>query len=70
MLDVLHFTKPEIEYILENANFTEREERVFLLKNRKEGVPTIIEIAEILNCSTSTVSRDTRKIVDKIIRIL
>ena len=69
MLKIPDFTKPEIDYIKANANFTEREERLFDLKNSKEH-PSIEKCAEIMDMSVSTVSRTTKSIKKKILKIL
>lgn len=65
----LRFTVPEIEKIKKLANLTEREETLLGLKNRRIP-PTIEEIAEIMDMSVSTVTRTTRDLKDKIIKIL
>lgn len=69
MLKVPDFTKPEIDYIKENANFSEREETLFDLKNQKNP-PTIEQCAEIMDVSVSTITRTTRSIAKKIYRIM
>ena len=69
MLKIPDFTKPEIDFIKANANFTEREEILFDLKNRKNP-PSIEECAEIMEMSVSTVSRTTKSIKRKILKIL
>lgn len=65
----LRFTVPEIEYIKKYANLTEREETLLDLKNGKNP-PTIEAIAEIMDMSVSTVTRTTRDLKDKIVKIL
>lgn len=65
----LRFTVPDIEKIKRLANLTEREEVLLDLKNRKK-VPSVEEIAEIMDMSVSTVSRTTRELVKKIIKVL
>lgn len=67
MLKVPDFTKPEIDYIKENANFTKQEEQLFDLRN---GEHSLEECAEIMNVSVSTVKRINKKMKNKIIRIL
>lgn len=69
MLKIPDFTKPEIDFIKENANFTDMEEILFDLKNQKNH-PTIEQCAEIMNVSTSTVSRITKRIAKKIYKIM
>lgn len=65
----LRFTTLEIERIKKYANLTEREETLLDLKNRKR-VPSVEEIAEIMDMSVSTVSRTTRELVKKIIKVI
>lgn len=65
----LRFTVPEIDKIKKLGNLTDREEQILDLKNRKVP-PSIEEIAEIMDMSVSTVSRATRDLKDKIIKIL
>lgn len=68
-LNKLRFNTFQIEYIKKNANLTEREETLLDLKNRKL-VPSVEEIAEIMDMSVSTVTRTTRGLKDKIKEIL
>lgn len=65
----LRFTVPEIERIKKYANLTEREETLLDLKNTKKP-PSIERIAEIMDMSVSTVSRTTRELVKKIIKVI
>lgn len=64
------FIKPEIDFILENANFTEEQERVFNRLIDKKGRQSIVQISMEENISTATVSRIIKKIKKKIIRLL
>ena len=66
----LDFTKPELLYILENANFTEEEEEIFRMLTGRQGRQTIVYISFKMNMSESTVKRRIRKIKDKIKRLL
>ena len=66
----LDFTKPELEYIKENANFTIEELTIFEMLTGKYGRETIVYIADKMNLSTATVSRRIKKIKSKIKRIL
>ena len=66
----LDFTKPEIMYIKENANFTLEQEKIFDYLCSKYGRETIIYIADKMNMSESTVSRRIKQIKNKIYRIL
>lgn len=69
MANKLRFTAPDLEKIKKYANLTEREEILLDLKNGKNP-PTVEQIAEIMDMSVSTVSRTTRYLKDKIIKIL
>ncbi len=67
MLKIPDFTKPEIDFIKENANFTEQEAILFDLRN---GEHSLEECAEIMNVSVPTISRINKKMKNKIIRII
>jgi DNA-binding NarL/FixJ family response regulator len=60
------FTKPELEKIIENANFTEEEERIFKLLSRNF---TQKEIVARLCVSQRTLERRIRNIKNKIERV-
>lgn len=66
MFKIPDLTKIEINYILENANFTKNEETLFNLRNMEY---TIEMCAEEMNVSVSTVKRLNKKMLSKIIRI-
>lgn len=66
----LDFTKPELDYILENANFTIEEEQIFKMLTSKYGRASIVNIAIKMNMSESTVKRRIKQIKHKIIKIL
>ena len=68
-LNKLRFNAFDIKFIKENANLTDREEILLDLKNRKI-VPSVEEIAEIMDMSVSTVSRTTKHLKEKIMEIL
>ena len=59
-------TRPELEKILENANFTQDEENVFLLLARGK---TITEISQLENVSERTVNRKINGIRLKVSRL-
>lgn len=59
-------TKPELEQIFQNANFTEDEEAVFKLLSRGK---TITEIAQKINVCDRTVNRIAKKVYEKIDRL-
>lgn len=56
-------TKPELEVIKENANFTKDEETVFEMVSRGK---TIVEIADRMNVCERTVDRHIAKVKLKI----
>lgn len=68
----LDFTPKEHDYILENAGFTKRQREIYL--RLRDDYPyerqSIVKIANELPASTSTVSREIRRIQLKIIRIV
>lgn len=66
----LDFTKPELDYIKENANFTVEELTIFEMLTGKYGRETIVYIANKTNLSTATVSRRINKIKRKIKKLI
>ena len=64
------FTKPELDYILEKANFTIEEEQIFKMLTSKYGRASIVNISLTMNMSESTVKRRIKHIKHKIIKIL
>lgn len=67
MLKIPDFTRPEIDYIKERANFTERENQLFDLRNSEHSLE---DCAELMNLSIATVKRVNKKMKAKIIRVL
>lgn len=67
MLKIPDFTQPEIDYLIEKCNFTEREETLFHLRNKGKSLE---ECAEDMNLSVPTISRINKKLKSKIIRVL
>lgn len=61
------FTKPELDYIIEMANLTKREEELLWLRNNEHSLE---ECAEIMDYSMSTISRLNKRLKNKIIKIL
>lgn len=59
-------TKPELEHIIENANFTEEELRIFKLLSQGRS---ITEIAMRLSVCDRTVNRKIIKIKKKISKL-
>ena len=64
------FIKPELDYILENANFTIEEEQIFKMLTSKYGRASIVNISIKMNMSESTVKRRIKQIKHKILRLL
>ena len=64
------FTRKELEYILENANFTVEQEQIFKMLTSKYGRASIVNISLTMNISESTVKRRIKQIKHKIIRLL
>lgn len=64
------FTTPELEYILNNANFTVEQEEIFKMLTSKYGRASIVNISLTMNISESTVKRRIKQIKHKIIKIL
>jgi len=67
MLKIPDFTRREIDYIIENANFTSQEKQLFLLRNEENSLENC---AEIMNVSVSTIYRISKKMKKKIIKII
>ena len=66
----LDFTTPELEYILNNANFTVEQEEIFKMLTSKYGRASIVNISIKMNMSESTVKRRIKQIKSKILRLL
>ena len=66
-MKIPNFTKPELMYIIENANLTEDEETLMWLRNNEHSLE---ECAEIMEYSVSTISRINKRLKNKIIKIL
>lgn len=64
------FTKPELEYILNNANFTIEQEEIFKMLTSKYGRASIVNISIKMHMSESTVKRRIKQIKSKILRLL
>ena len=64
------FTTPELEYILNNANFTVEQEEIFKMLTSKYGRASIVNISIKMNMSESTVKRRIKQIKHKILRLL
>lgn len=66
-MKIPEFTRREMEYLIENCNFSEREEMVFRLRCKKY---ILEEIAEKIHVCYKTAYRDNKKVKEKIIRVL
>lgn len=64
------FTIPEKVFIIENANFTEEQEKIFEMLTGKYGRESVVYIAFKMHMSESTVKRRIKQIKNKIIRLL
>ena len=64
------FTKFELNYIIENANFTDEQLKIFNLLTGKNGRETIVAISFKMSMSESTVKRRIKEIKNKILRLL
>ena len=64
------FTRPELDYILENANFTEEQEQIFKMLTGRQGRQKVVYIAMKMNMSESTVKRRIKQIKNKILRLI
>lgn len=66
-MKIPNFTKPELEYIIDKANLTKREESLLWLRNEERSLE---ECAEIMDYSIATVKRINKSLKDKIVKIL
>ena len=66
----LDFTKFELDYILQNANFNDIQLRIFKRLTDKQGRQKIVKISIEENISERTVSRIIKQIKNKIKRLL
>ena len=64
------FTKQELDYINENANFNDLQQSIFNRLTDKKGRQSIVQISMEENLSTATVSRIIKQIKSKILRVL
>ena len=69
-INKLDFTKIELDYILQNANFNDIQLRIFNRLTDKFGRQKIVKIAIEENISERTVSRIIKQIKNKIKRLL
>lgn len=66
-MNIKDFVKPELDFCRENCNFVGSEREIFDL--RSQGVPLEI-IAESLNLSVDGTKRISKKVNNKIIRVM
>lgn len=64
---VSSFTVPELNYLRDNCNFVGNETDVFEMRSR--GIP-LEEIAEVLNMSAEGIKKVSKKVNNKISRVL
>lgn len=63
------FTKAELDYIKENANFNNEQLKIFNLLTHKDGRKSIVYISIEMNMSESTVKRRVKEIKKKILKV-
>lgn len=66
-MKIYDFTVPELEYFRQTCNFTSDERTLF--ESRSKGI-TLEQCAEMMNVSVSTVKRISRRVNNKIIRVV
>jgi predicted transcriptional regulator len=64
------FTKFELDYINENANFNDTQQEIFNRLTDKRGRQSIVQISMEMNISTASVSRVIKQIKHKILKII
>lgn len=64
------FTKNELDFINENANFNDRQQEIFNRLTDKRGRQKIVKIAMEMCLSERTVSREIKSIKKKILKIV
>lgn len=67
---VYDFTTKELNFIIENANFNDRQLEIFNRLTDRKGRQKIYQIAMEMDMSERTVGREIRKIKSKLFRIL
>lgn len=66
-MNISDFTQPEIRFLLAECNFTEEQEKFFLLRCKNISIE---ECAEKLAISVSTANLISKKVKSKIIKVL
>ena len=64
------FTKAELDFINENANFNDTQQEVFNRLTDRRGRQSTVQISMEMNLSTATISRIIRQVKHKILKIL
>lgn len=64
------FTKAELDFINENANFNDTQQEVFNRLTDRRGRQSIVQISMEMNLSTATISRIIKQVKHKILKIL
>ena len=64
------FTKKELDFIIENANFNDRQLEIFNRLTNRRGRQTVVQMSIEMNVSTRTIDREIKKIKHKIYKIL
>ena len=62
-----NFLEHELDFFVDQCNFTDREKEFLYLSNKEE---TLESIAEKLNYSVSTVNRISKRVKNKIMKVL
>lgn len=66
-MNLSDFTQPEIRHLLAECNFTDEQEKLFLMRCKNISLE---RCAEEMNIGMATASRINKKVKDKIMRIL
>lgn len=67
---VYDFTKKELEFIIENARFNDRQKEIFDRLTDIHGRQKVVKIALEMHLSERTIEREIDKIKKKILKIL
>lgn len=65
--EIPNFSKHELDFFVDQCNFTAREKQFLYLSNSEE---TLESIAEKLDYSVSTVNRISKRVKNKIMKVL
>ena len=66
-MKIYEFTKPELDYFREQCNFTDEELEYFNMKARDKSH---VEIAMKMNVSKDKVAKLSKRVRDKMIRVI